>query len=411
MKRLRPWARYAVRSPHANTSAKLPRALWALLLGNFVIGTGVMVVPGTLNDISTSLGVSVPQAGFLITAGAVLMGLGAPTLATVVAGWDRRRLLAWSLLWYGVLLGACALAPGYDSLLPLRVLAMVAPAVFTPQAAASVGLMVPPEQRGRAITFVFLGWSVASVLGMPLSAWVGGTLGWRWAFGGVALGAVVCGWWVWRVMPDGIKPVALSRKAWVQTLGSPALMLAVGVTALSAFGQFTLFSYFAPYFKTTLGVEAGTLSLLFLWFGAFGLLGNVVLSRQVDRLGAPRAVLLTQGLMALSLLAWPLGTSAWSAALVLVPWALGCFAANSAQQARLVGLSPALAPATVSLNTSAMYGGQAMGAALGGWMITHDRMPDLHWVSLGVMLASMALSVWAHRVQLREKIRKHPKQA
>ncbi len=244
MKRIRPWARYAVRSPRANAPAKLPRALWALLLGNFVIGTGVMVVPGTLNDISTSLGVSVPQAGFLITAGAVLMGLGAPTLAALVAGWDRRRLLAWSLLWYGVLLGACALAPGYDSLLPLRVLAMVAPAVFTPQAAASVGLMVPPEQRGRAITFVFLGWSVASVLGMPLSAWVGGTLGWRWAFGGVALGALVCGWWVWRVMPDGIKPVALSRKAWAKTLGSAPLMLAVGVTALSAFGQFTLFSYF-----------------------------------------------------------------------------------------------------------------------------------------------------------------------
>ena len=405
MKRVRPWARYAVRSPRANAPAKLPRALWALLLGNFVIGTGVMVVPGTLNDISTSLGVSVPQAGFLITAGAVLMGLGAPTLAALVAGWDRRRLLAWSLLWYGVLLGACALAPGYDSLLPLRVLAMVAPAVFTPQAAASVGLMVPPEQRGRAITFVFLGWSVASVLGMPLSAWVGGTLGWRWAFGGVALGALVCGWWVWRVMPDGIKPVALSRKAWAQTLGSAPLMLAVGVTALSAFGQFTLFSYFAPYFKTMLGVEAGTLSLLFLWFGAFGLAGNVVLSRQVDRLGAPRAVLLTQGLMALSLLLWPLGHNVWAAAAVLVPWALGCFAANSAQQARLVGLSPALAPATVSLNTSAMYGGQAMGAALGGWMITHGRMPDLHWVSLGVMLASMGLSVWAHRVQLRDKTR------
>ena len=399
MKRVRPWARYAVRSPRANAPAKLPRALWALLLGNFVIGTGVMVVPGTLNDISTSLGVSVPQAGFLITAGAILMGLGAPTLAALVAGWDRRRLLAWSLLWYGVLLGACALAPGYDSLLPLRVLAMVAPAVFTPQAAASVGLMVPPEQRGRAITFVFLGWSVASVLGMPLSAWVGGTLGWRWAFGGVALGALVCGWWVWRVMPDGIKPVALCRKAWAKTLGSAPLMLAVGVTALSAFGQFTLFSYFAPYFKTMLGVEAGTLSLLFLWFGAFGLAGNVVLSRQVDRLGAPRAVLLTQGLMALSLLLWPLGHNVWAAAAVLVPWALGCFAANSAQQARLVGLSPALAPATVSLNTSAMYGGQAMGAALGGWMIAHGHMPDLHWVSLGVMLASMALSVWAHRVQ------------
>lgn len=359
---------------------------------------------------TSSLGVTVPQAGMLITAGAILMGLGAPTLATLVAGWDRRRLLVGSLLWYGVLLGACALAPDYGTLLPLRVLAMVAPAVFTPQAAASVGLMVPSERRGQAITFVFLGWSVASVMGMPLSAWVGGTLGWRWAFGGVALGALVGGWWLWRVMPDGIKPVALSRKGWGQALGSAPLMLAVGVTLLSAFGQFTLFSYFAPYFRQMLGVEAGTLSLMFLWFGVFGLTGNVGLSRHIDKLGAARAAMLTLGLMTLTQLLWPLGQSVWSMALVLVPWALGCFAANSAQQARLVNLSPQLAPATVALNTSAMYAGQAMGSALGGWMIAQGQMAQLHWVSLGLLLLAMALSAWASRAAIsgRRPPGKHP---
>ncbi len=397
MKRLRT----VIRSQRANSPGGLPRALWALLLGNFIIGTGVMVVPGTLNDIATSLAISVPQAGMLITAGAVLMGLGAPTLATLVAGWDRRRLLVGSLLWYGVLLGACALAPDYTTLLPLRVLAMVAPAVFTPQAAASVGLMVPAERRGQAITFVFLGWSVASVMGMPLSAWVGGVLGWRWAFGGVATGALVCGWWLWRVMPDGIRPAVLSRQAWKDALGSAPLMLAVGVTLLSAFGQFTLFSYFSPYFKQVLGASANDLSLLFLWFGVFGLVGNMGLTRHVDRVGAPRAVILTLGLMVLSQLLWPLGHQMWSMAAVLTPWALGCFSSNSAQQARLVALSPQLAPATVALNTSAMYGGQAMGSALGAWMIGLGHLRELHWVSLGVLLAAMALSAWATRAAMR----------
>lgn len=393
-----------MRPPAPHTSEPNHRStLRALMVGNVVIGSGVMVVPGTMNDISQSLGVSVPQAGLLITAGAILMGLGAPVLAGLVAGWDRRRLLTWSLLWYGLWLGACALAPDFATLLPLRVMAMVAPAVFTPQAAASVGLMVEPEQRGRAITFVFLGWSVASVMGMPLAAWIGGTLGWRWAFGGVATGALVCAWWVWRVMPNGIRPVALSARAWRHTLSSAPLMLAVSVTALSAFGQFTLFSYFAPYFKQVLNVGATTLSLMFLWFGAFGLMGNVVLSRQVDRLGAARAVMLTLGLMVLTLVLWPLGSGVWTQCLVLVPWALGCFASNSAQQARLVGLSPDLAPATVALNTSAMYGGQAMGAALGGWMIAHDQMPRLHWVSLALLLVAMAVSWLAQRSATRQK--------
>lgn len=383
------------------------RALWALLLGNFVIGTGVMVVPGTLNDLSASLGVSVPRAGMLITAGAVLMGVGAPVLASVVAGWDRRQLLTASLLWYALLLGACALAPGFETLLPLRVVAMVAPAVFTPQAAASVGLMVPTEHRGRAITFVFLGWSVASVAGMPLSAWVGGTLGWRWAFGGVSALALLSAAWLWRVMPVGIQPAALSRQAWRQAFSSGPLMLAVGVTLLSAFGQFTLFSYFAPVFKTTLGIQASTLALLFLWFGAFGLVGNLWMSRHVDRLGTGAAVQWTLGAMALSLLLWPLASGPASLAAILVPWALGCFAANSAQQARLVALSPALAPATVALNTSAMYAGQALGSALGGGMIALGQMDQLHWVCLGVMLCAMALSHWAQSVADRSTRKAH----
>ncbi|AOF83906.1 major Facilitator Superfamily protein [Hydrogenophaga sp. RAC07] len=386
----------------SSSPSALPRALWALMLGNFVIGTGVMVVPGTLNDISQSLGVSIPQAGQLITAAAILMGLGAPAFASLVAGWDRRRLLTISLLWYGLLTAACALAPSYASLLPLRVLAVISPAVFTPQAAACVGLLVPPHQRGRAITFVFLGWSVASVMGMPLSAWIGGTLGWRWAFGLVALMSVASAAWVWREMPNGIKPAALSRQAWGATVGSAPLMLAVGVTLLSAFGQFTLFSYFAPYFFQTLGLGGGALSLMFLWFGAFGLAGNVGMSRWIDRIGSARAVFISLGLIVLSLLLWPLGQGGvWQQALVLVPWALGCFAVNSAQQARLVHISPALAPATVALNTSAMYGGQAMGAALGGLMIAQGRMLSLNQVGLVVLVFAMALSVWAARAQKR----------
>lgn len=377
-------------------------ALWALMTGNFVIGTGVMAVPGTLPDISQSLNVSIPQAGQLITAAAIMMGLGAPLFASLVAGWDRRRLLTLTLLWYALLMGLSALAPSYLTLLPLRVLAVIAPAVFTPQAAACIGLLVPEAQRGRAISFVFLGWSVASVLGMPLSAWIGGVLGWRWAFALVAVLAVASAIWVWRAMPDGVRPAALSRAAWGRTLGSAPLMLALGVTLLSSFGQFTLFSYFAPYLQQTLSAGAVVLSLLFLWFGAFGLVGNIALTRWVDRLGASRAVLIALLLMAVSLVLWPAGRAGLVAqALVMVPWALGCFAGNSAQQARLVHLSPVLAPASVALNTSAMYAGQGLGAALGGALIAQGHMLQLHWVGLALMLLAMGLSIWASNAQKR----------
>jgi predicted MFS family arabinose efflux permease len=373
----------------------MPAVLWALLFGNFVIGTGVMAVPGTLNDISSSLAVSVATAGQLISAGAVLMALGAPLCAALVAGWDRRRLLALSMLWYALLHLACAMAPNFAALLPLRVLALVSPAIFTPQAAACVGLLVPPEQRGRAITFIFLGWSVASVLGMPISAYVGGTLGWRSAFVLIAFLSAASAAWVWRAMPNGVKPPALSLAAWKETFRSKALMTCVAVTVLYAAGQFVQFSYFAPYFKHKLDITPGALSLYFMWFGAFGLLGNVVMSRYIDRVGVERSVMIGVALMATSLLLFPLGTTLWLAAAVSVPWALGCFSSNSAQQARLVGIAPALAAASVALNSSAMYAGQAIGAATGGWMISRGGMDSLHWVGLAGLLAAMGASALA----------------
>ena len=383
----------------------LPRVLWPLLFGNFVIGTGVMIVPGTLNEISSSLAVSVATAGQLISAGALLMCLGAPLFASLVAGWDRRRLLALCMLWYAVLHLLCALMPGFGTLLPVRVLAMISPAIFTPQAAACIGLLVAPEQRGRAITFVFLGWSVASVLGMPMGAWIGGTLGWRAAFVAVGLLGLVSALWVWRRMPDGVKPPALSLAAWRETLQSRPLMLCVLVTVLYSAGQFVLFAYFAPYYKASIGITAGQLSLLFAWFGAFGLLGNVLMSRNIDRIGAPRAVAIGISCMALSLLIWPLGTSLMLAALVSIPWALGCFASNSAQQARLVGIAPALASGSIALNTSAMYAGQAVGAGSGGWLIAQGQMSALHWVGFGGLMLSLAFSVWAARVHARQRAR------
>ena len=375
----------------------MPAALWALLAGNFVIGTGVMVVAGTLNEISASFHVSPAAAGQLITAGAVVVCFGAPLLAALIAGWDRRALLALSMLWYALGHAAGALMPGYAGLLVVRMLTMIAPAVFTPQAAACAGLLVPPEQRGRAVTFVFLGWSMASVLGLPLGALIGGHFGWRTAFATIAVASLISALWVWSTLPQGIRPAALSRAAWLRVLKSPVLMGVVCVTALQGAGQFVLFSYFAPLVKQQLGADATQLSLLWAWFGLCGLAGNMLVSRYIDRVGPGKMVLITTSLIALSLLLWPLGQSFSLLALLLAPWGLGCFAANSAQQARLVGLAPALASGSVALNSSGIYIGQGLGAAAGGWLLLHDAAAWMSWTGLAALLLAIGLSITVER--------------
>ena len=387
--------------PRSTASVAMPSVLWALTFGNFVIGTGVMVVAGTLNDISSSLNVSVPVAGQLISAAALLMCLGAPLMVAVVADIDRRRLLALSLLWYGVLHLLSATMPTFGSLLAVRVLTVISPAIFTPQAAACIGQLVPPHQRGKAISLVFLGWSVASVVGMPLGSLIGGTMGWRYAFSLVGLLAFISAAWVWHAMPDGIKPPAFSLATWRETLQSKPLMLCVAVTALYSAGQFVLFSYFAPYYKANFNITPTQLSLMFAWFGAFGFIGNLWVSRNIERLGASRTVFLAVGCMALSLAVWPLGSTLTLAALVMIPWALGCFSANSAQQARLSAIAPTLASGSIALNTSAMYAGQAAGAASGGWLIAHGQMSMLHWAGLASLLVALLVSWLATRAHAR----------
>ncbi|VTU27897.1 MFS transporter [Variovorax sp. PBL-E5] len=378
----------------------LPAASWALLAGNFVIGTGVMVVPGTLNELSTSLEVSAATAGQLITAAAVVMCLGAPLLAAVVAGWDRRILLSCTMLWYAAGHLLAMLMPNFGGLLAVRMLTVVAPAIFTAQAAACIGMLVPTEQRGRAVTFVFLGWSVASVLGLPIGAVIGGHFGWRTAFAAIAFLSVLSAYGIWSRLPAGIRPAALSREAWGRVLRNPLLMGVVSVTALQGAGQFVLFSYFAPVLRQTLGANASELGLVWGWFGICGLAGNVLVSRYIDRIGASRMVLITTVLIGVSLLLWPLGITLGWLALILVPWGLGCFAANSAQQARLVSLAPVLAPGSVALNSSGIYVGQAVGAATGGWLLAHEAASWMSWVGLVTMLLALALSMAVDRAQL-----------
>lgn len=375
----------------------MPAALWALLFGNFVIGTGVMIVPGTLNDISDSLAIPIPVAGQLMTAAALVMCLGAPLLATLAGRWDRRRLLTGAMLWFGLWHLLSAWMPGFGGLLITRVLSVASPALFTPQAAACMGLLVAPSQRGRAIALVFLGWSIASVVGMPLGAWIGGTLGWRCAFATVGVLSFFSAAWVWHAMPDGVRPPVFSRRLWGDILQSKALMLCVAVTALASAGQFVQFSYLAPYLTSKFGATPLQLSLVLAWYGAFGFVGNLWVSRHIDRLGPARASMLSMAVMALSLALWPMGLNLALMALILVPWGLGCFASNSSQQARLSALAPTLVSGSIALNTSAIYAGQAMGAASGGWLVAHGGMDWLHWAGLSLMGLALLTSWWAMR--------------
>ncbi|MBU0589443.1 MAG: MFS transporter [Gammaproteobacteria bacterium] len=370
----------------------LMRVLLALMFGNVVIGTGVMIVPGTLNDIARSMQVSVGLAGQLISAAGLFMCIAAPVLAMVVGRWDRRWLLPAVMLWYAATHFLCLAAQSYTQLLLLRLLAMVGPALFTPQAAAAVSQIVPVAKRARAMSLVFLGWSVALVLGMPLGAWLGNTWGWRTAFALIGVLALLNGLWLWRVLPGPIRPAPMSMAAWGRTFGNKVLMQCVAVTLVTGSGQFVLFAYLAPYLERYMAATPGELAFFYACNGILGFVGMILLTRRIDRTGPASVVTLSLWAFAFSAVAWGWASSVWLAVITMAGWSLVGFAWNASQQARLVPIAPEVASASIALNTSAIYLSQAVGAGIGGWLIVQGHMPELHWVTLCFIVGAILLN-------------------
>jgi len=376
--------------------------LVVLCFGNFIIGTGTLIVPGMLPALAEGLSVKVPVAAQLITAFAFTVCVTAPPLAALTARFDRRALLVMvQLLFAGGHL-ASAYASTLHELLILRVVSSVGAALFTAQAASTAALLVPTQRRGSAIAFVFVGWSIASVVGMPLGAYVSERIGWSAAFIIVGIGALVAATALYVTLPRGLKIAPIGRAMWASLFGSRSLMMAVAVTAIQAAAQFTVLSFLVPSIKTLFNASAETVSLLLVAFGVTGVAGNLIGARMVDRIGAAKVTLLGLSSMLISHVVWLFVPGSWPLlVLFLLLWGIGCFSTNSAQQARLVLLSPPHAPVSVAMNSSAMYFGQAVGTAAGAAVIAgvagEFAYTALALISIPLFIASIAVSLFVER--------------
>lgn len=374
------------------------RFVHAFTFGNFLIGTGVMLAPGLLVVLSGDLATPVPQTALLITVAAIVMCIGSPVLATLTSRLDRRSVLTGALALYAVGHALCALSPNLLTLVVVRSITLLGAAVFTPQAAATLGLVIAPERRAAAITAVFLGWSVASVFGSPASAWLGAHIGWRYTFAVFAALCVVGVIWVFRVVPAGLHGTSLSRTAWTRVLRHPALIAILLVTAISASGQFTTFAYIAPFVAHTLDSSPNTLSLALTLFGLAGVIGNVWATRRIGAHGATSNVTLSLVSMCVGMLLLAAAGHGWIGFVAgALAWGGGVFANNSSQQARLVSASPELAGASIALNTSMIYLGQAIGTTLGGAAIAAAGYRWLPVIGAMVLMVALAMSVRATR--------------
>lgn len=372
-------------------------AATALMLGNIVTGCSVMAPAGMLPELASGFGIGVHTAGLLITFGAVVLCICSPLSAWLTSRFDRRLLLAATLLVLTVGNLASAFAPDYAGLLTIRLAMLAVGALYTPQAAGTAALISSVEKRGSTIAYVFLGWSLAAAVGLPLITFIASHSGWWAAYLAVgAAGAVSFVLLTWR-LPSGLKGAPVDLKTWTELGRNRMVVLLLLITSLQMSGQFVIFTFMGPLLKKLTGADANQIGLAFAVYGVCGFLGVVIATRIVDGWGPYRTSLLFTCLMLAGVSAWTMGAGVYSLMLIAVAiWGLGFASTNSMQQVRLVAAAPPLAPASVSLNTSVLYIGQAIGSAVGGTLFARDLLGATGYVAIAFVMLSL-LTILASR--------------
>jgi MFS transporter, DHA1 family, inner membrane transport protein len=362
------------------------------MLGNFVTGCSVLAPAGMLSELASGLDVTIRTAGLLITFGAVVLCIGSPLTAWLTGRIERRKLLTATLAVMALSNIASAFAPDYASLMIIRLIMLSVGVIYTPQAAGTAASIVPTEKRGSTIAYIFLGWSLAAAAGLPLITFVASRYGWQVAYATIgAIGCVSFLLLAWR-LPAGLTGAPVDLKTWVALGRNPTILLLLLITTLQMSGQFVVFTFMGPLLRKLTDAGPDAVGLVFALYGVSGFIGVVVATRIVDSWGAFNASLLFTALVLTGITGWALSAGVFPLmAVSVVVWGLGFASTNSMQQVRLVAAAPPLAPASVSLNTSVLYIGQAVGSAIGGLLYVRELLYGAGYVAAGFIVLALTM--------------------
>ncbi|MBL7254524.1 MFS transporter [Paractinoplanes lichenicola] len=378
-------------------------ALAALGASAFFYVTAETIPVGLLPEIATGLDVAEADVGLLLTSYAVVAGVSTIPLTALTMRVARHKLIAITMAIFVVSQAAATFAPTFEVLAGARLICALAHGVFWSVIGPVTARLAPPGQAGRATALVFVGNSLAIVLGVPLGTALGQWLGWRAAIGAVTIGGAICVLVLLRVLPKlaprphdlETRPAEQLRAA-VAIVRNPQVALLCLITAVLVIGHFAAYTYIAPLVRRDAGLEGAGLSLLLLGYGAAGLITNFAVGRHVDRRpGTVLVALLSVLAVAAGLLAPVLGlvptvivTLLWGGAFTAIPVILAAGPLRIAPRAR---------DAASALYVVAFQIGIGGGALLGERMVRAGQLGVLPLVTAGLAVAAVVLVLTAGR--------------
>ncbi|MCP2031750.1 DHA1 family inner membrane transport protein [Okibacterium sp. HSC-33S16] len=377
-------------------------ALLALSIGAFSIGTTEFVAMGLLPHIASDLlpelfafspEAANARAGWLITAYALGVVVGAPTIAGMVARFDRRTVLAWLGTAFTVATLATAILPSFELVLLSRFVAAIPHGAYFGIAALVGARLLGPGKRARGVALVMTGLTVANVVGVPFATWVGQGFGWRAAYLIVAVLFALSTVAILLAVPEQRGDASQTLRRELRVFRAPQVWFALAIGSIGFGGFFAVYSYIAPIVTDVSGGTDQVVPWVLVTIGVGMTVGNLVAGHLAD-LSVKRTLLMFFVLMLVLLVC--LAVSARSLPLLFVfVFAVG-FAAQGIGptiQTRLMDVAGDSQSIAAALNHSALNIGNALGAALGGAVIaTGAGYLAPIWIGVGLTAAGIAIA-------------------
>ena len=365
----------------------------ALAMGGFAIGTTEFAAMSLEPDLARGLGIDAPTVGHVISAYALGVVVGAPTIAVLSARMSRRTLLIGLMALFAI--GNClsALAPSYGWMLAFRFLAGLPHGAYFGIASLVAASLVPDDRRTQAVGRVMLGLTVATIVGVPFATLLGQIASWRWVFALVAVLALTTAALVALLAPIDAPDREASPLRELGALRRKQVWLTLATGAIGFGGMFAVYTYLAATLMDVTGVSARMVPVVLAVFGVGMTIGNLVVPRFADRALMPTAgVLLLWSAGALAL--YPLAAGN-IVTMTLDVFAIGLGGAlGTVLQTRLMDVAGDAQALAAAMNHSAFNTANAIGPWLGGLAIAGG----LGWTSTGIVGCALALgglAIWA----------------
>ncbi|HBR2605942.1 TPA: MFS transporter [Klebsiella pneumoniae] len=345
-------------------------AIFALALGAFGIGVTEFTPMGMLPLIAHDLDISIPTAGILISAYALGVMIGAPLMTLTTGRLPRRKLLIGLVVIFTLGNLLSALSTSYSMLLVSRVITSLNHGAFFGVGSVVAASLAPAHRRAAAISAMFMGLTIANVIGVPLATLTGEVIGWRAAFWGISVIGLITMAALWKTLPTMPTADGNNISAELSVLLSRPVLAALGLTVLSSSAMFTVFTYIVPMLRNVTQASTFFVTSMLVTYGIGLTVGNWIGGKYTDRYPVRTLILsLIAVVMTLLLFAFLLPYALPTAALIFL-WGVASFAVMPPLQMRVMTAAQHAPNLASSVNIGAFNLGNAIGAALGGAVIT-----------------------------------------